>query len=112
MKRIFAILALILTVGIGSAFASNDNGGDKLPDFNLNKDVVHLAQVPTCGSDSSPTSANPANGWEYQGIDCALSTCNAVYTRTCEQTITIYWPWGAETYTWQTTESKGVTIND
>jgi hypothetical protein len=109
IKSILTLLFLA-AVALGSTYAS-DNGSE-IPDFNLNKDLVKLVVRPTCGSDPSRTSANPANGWSFSHMACGGSNCSDVYSRTCEEVITIYWPWGAESYVHVTTEYKSLDLPD
>jgi len=76
MKRTFMLLMLVLTVGIVSAFAGNENTGGEdntnpfqvkqdLPDFNLNKDLFSVRRTPDCktwyGDPVYPTGPTDSN---------------------------------------------------
>lgn len=117
------LLFVLATVVSTSAFASNDNDGKNdgikvelknssnsfeingaVPDFNLNTDVVRIVQTPECG-------APEHTGWTFDHYEYNTTGVFRVDKRECIETITIYWPWGAEEYSWQTTETRSYPIN-
>jgi len=76
-------------------------------DFNLNMGLTAIVQTPTCGSDPGANTT----GWTNYGCANPPICDHDVYQRSCTETITIYWPWGAETYTHTRVEAKNVPRN-
>lgn len=124
MLKYILTLFFIATVAMGSTYA-NDNGNDpKIEltnsvktevapsiemDFELNKDLTKLFTRPTCGSETTGPNEPPTGpGWSYQGVECSGHYCYDVYSRECTETVTIYWPWGAQTIVFDRTERKTV----
>jgi len=130
MKQIYMLLVALLIVGSASAFTTNDNGGNDPKveltnsvkseiapsitiNFELNRDLVKLFTRPACGSETTgPNEAPTGPGWTRQGVECTGPYCYDVYTRECTETVTIYWPWGAQTITYDRTERKTVNFLD